>query len=278
MTTGPYILVRATLPTEAPAKRILKKPDNVLSKEPEALRCKRRTDSQGLHNILPRPQPAAVARRNERERNRVKMVNLGFETLREHVPNGKKNKKMSKVDTLRAAVEYIKQLQTVLQDENMDTNCASSSAAFNTIDFSAFSPSQSDFSHTNSGDQLSPAPSMSSDAFSESMSSEEEELPDLGPWFSWIYRRLFFYSRFVFKPVLPWQRRCVQWQNQSGSCSYGNNLTFCETRAACYCVQGLTDWLADLWSILLIYKLCSYLLTIPSGLLLRPLCSTYKES
>lgn len=199
MTTGPYILVRATLPTEAPAKRILKKPDNVLLKEPEALRCKRRTDSQGLHNILPRPQPAAVARRNERERNRVKMVNLGFETLREHVPNGKKNKKMSKVDTLRAAVEYIKQLQTVLQDENMDTNCASSSAAFNTIDFSAFSPSQSDFSHTNSGDQLSPAPSMSSDAFSESMSSEEEELPDLGPWFSWIYRRLFFYSRYAYK-------------------------------------------------------------------------------
>lgn len=196
MTTGPYILVRATLPSEAPAKRILKKPDNVLSKEPEALRCKRRTDAQGLHNILPRPQPAAVARRNERERNRVKMVNLGFETLREHVPNGKKNKKMSKVDTLRAAVEYIKQLQTVLQDENMDTNCASSnsSAAFNTIDFSAFSPSQSDFSHTNSGDQLSPAPSMSSDAFSESMSSEEEELPDLGPWFSWIYRILFFFT------------------------------------------------------------------------------------
>ncbi|XP_022293844.2 achaete-scute homolog 1b-like [Crassostrea virginica] len=185
MTTGPYILVRATLPTDTPAKRILKKPENVLSKEPEALRCKRRTDAQGLHNILPRPQPAAVARRNERERNRVKMVNMGFETLREHVPNGKKNKKMSKVDTLRAAVEYIKQLQTVLQGENMDTNCATnSSSAFNTIDFSAFSPSQSDLSHSHSADQLSPAPSMSSDAFSESFSSEEEELPDLGPWFS----------------------------------------------------------------------------------------------
>lgn len=53
----------------------------------------------------------------------------------------------------------------------------------------------------------------------------------------------YLFCRFVFKPVLPWQRRCVQWQNQSGSCSYGNNLTFCETRAACYCVQGLTDWL-----------------------------------
>ncbi|XP_062577064.1 achaete-scute homolog 1-like [Saccostrea cucullata] len=184
MTSGPYILVRATLPAEVPAKRIVKKPDNILSKEPEALRCKRRTDSQGLHNILPRPQPAAVARRNERERNRVKMVNLGFETLREHVPNGKKNKKMSKVDTLRAAVEYIKQLQTVLQDENMDTTSVSNSTSLNNFDFSALSPSQSDFSHCNSTEQLSPAPSMSSDAFSESFSSEEEELPDLGPWFS----------------------------------------------------------------------------------------------
>ncbi|XP_048768727.1 achaete-scute homolog 1-like [Ostrea edulis] len=185
MTTGPYILVRATLPSDVPAKRILKKPENVISKEPEALRCKRRTDSQGLHNILPRPQPAAVARRNERERNRVKMVNLGFETLREHVPSGKKNKKMSKVDTLRAAVEYIRQLQTVLQSENLDENSASnSSTSFNTIDFAALSPSQSDFSHCNSTEQLSPAPSMSSDAFSESFSSEEDELPDLASWFS----------------------------------------------------------------------------------------------
>lgn len=58
--------------------------------------------------------PTSVARRNERERNRVKMVNMGFATLRQHVPNGAKNKKMSKVETLRSAVEYIRQLQKVL--------------------------------------------------------------------------------------------------------------------------------------------------------------------
>ncbi|KAI1301369.1 Achaete-scute -like protein 1 [Halotydeus destructor] len=55
-------------------------------------------------------------RRNERERNRVKLVNMGFATLRNHVPSGAKNKKMSKVDTLRSAVEYIKELQTMLND------------------------------------------------------------------------------------------------------------------------------------------------------------------
>lgn len=58
--------------------------------------------------------PTSVARRNERERNRVKMVNMGFATLRQHVPNGAKNKKMSKVETLRSAVEYIRQLQRLL--------------------------------------------------------------------------------------------------------------------------------------------------------------------
>lgn len=55
-----------------------------------------------------------AARRNERERNRVKLVNMGFSVLRQHVPNGAKNKKMSKVETLRSAVDYIKQLQKLL--------------------------------------------------------------------------------------------------------------------------------------------------------------------
>ena len=44
-------------------------------------------------------------------------VNLGFAKLRDHVPEGKKNKKMSKVDTLRAAVDYIKQLQKLLDGD-----------------------------------------------------------------------------------------------------------------------------------------------------------------
>ena len=67
-----------------------------------------------LGYAIPPPQPAKVARRNARERNRVKQVNSGFEVLRVHIPVAAKNKKMSKVDTLRHAVEYIQSLQRML--------------------------------------------------------------------------------------------------------------------------------------------------------------------
>ncbi|XP_050295187.1 achaete-scute complex protein T4-like [Anthonomus grandis grandis] len=70
------------------------------------------------------PQPMAVARRNARERNRVKQVNNGFANLRQHIPNfiaqtfesgnGRGNKKLSKVETLRMAVEYIRSLEELL--------------------------------------------------------------------------------------------------------------------------------------------------------------------
>ncbi|CAL8291414.1 unnamed protein product [Boreogadus saida] len=67
------------------------------SSSPELLRCKRRLSFNGLgYSMPPQQPPVAVARRNERERNRVKQVNMGFQTLRQHVPNGAANKKMSK--------------------------------------------------------------------------------------------------------------------------------------------------------------------------------------
>ena len=58
-----------------------------------------------------------VARRNARERNRVKQVNCGFEMLRSHIPSAAKSKKMSKVDTLRHAVEYIQNMQKMLHEQ-----------------------------------------------------------------------------------------------------------------------------------------------------------------
>ena len=77
--------------------------------------CKRRIDFNP-------GKRASVARRNERERNRVKLVNLGFATLRDHVPNGgKSKKKMSKVDTLRSAADYIKYLKDLLDGQNPTT-------------------------------------------------------------------------------------------------------------------------------------------------------------
>ena len=60
------------------------------------------------------PVAPKVQRRNQRERNRVKQVNCGFEMLRAHIPTAAKQKKMSKVDTLRHAVEYIQSLQLML--------------------------------------------------------------------------------------------------------------------------------------------------------------------
>ncbi|XP_013776562.1 achaete-scute homolog 2-like [Limulus polyphemus] len=82
------------------------------------LGCTRRNPCGPVGYVLQPCRPAAVARRNERERNRVRLVNMGFATLRQHVPNGTKNRKMSKVETLRSAVEYIKQLQELLTDQD----------------------------------------------------------------------------------------------------------------------------------------------------------------
>ncbi|SPP88849.1 achaete-scute complex protein T8 [Drosophila guanche] len=72
------------------------------------------------------PMPQAVARRNARERNRVKQVNNGFALLRERIPEEVSeafeaqgagrgaSKKLSKVETLRMAVEYIRSLEKLL--------------------------------------------------------------------------------------------------------------------------------------------------------------------
>jgi len=61
---------------------------------------------------------ASVARRNERERKRVSLINRTFETLRDQLPAslwGHRNlAKVSKVETLRAAIGYIRTLEDLL--------------------------------------------------------------------------------------------------------------------------------------------------------------------
>ncbi|KAB7500649.1 Achaete-scute complex protein T5 [Armadillidium nasatum] len=66
-----------------------------------------------------------VSRRNARERNRVKQVSMGFAMLRQHVPQGNRKKKLSKVETLRCAVEYIKNLQSLLQENPVPLHTSS---------------------------------------------------------------------------------------------------------------------------------------------------------
>lgn len=61
-----------------------------------------------------------VRRRNERERTRVRNVNEGFERLRQHLPSmrNQKEKRLSKVETLREAINYIRYLQNQLSKED----------------------------------------------------------------------------------------------------------------------------------------------------------------
>ena len=72
-----------------------------------------------LGYAIPPPIPPKVARRNARERNRVKQVNSGFDVLRSHIPTAAKHKKMSKVDTLRHAVDYIRNLRKMLKEQDI---------------------------------------------------------------------------------------------------------------------------------------------------------------
>ncbi|XP_065222674.1 transcription factor Atoh1-like [Planococcus citri] len=66
-----------------------------------------------------------VARRNARERRRVQAVNGAFQRLRKVVPiEENKSKRMSKVKTLQLAIEYINQLQELLQLTTHHTNDA----------------------------------------------------------------------------------------------------------------------------------------------------------
>nr|XP_034825331.1 achaete-scute complex protein T3-like [Maniola hyperantus] len=74
-------------------------------------------------------QAASIARRNARERNRVKQVNDGFTALRKRLPaaivsalsGGARRgsgKKLSKVDTLRMVVEYIRYMERLIDESD----------------------------------------------------------------------------------------------------------------------------------------------------------------
>ncbi|XP_022111417.1 achaete-scute homolog 1-like [Acanthaster planci] len=61
-------------------------------------------------------EPHLVQRRNARERRRVQLVNDGFVRLRRKIPTEPRNKKLSKVKTLRSAINYILHLQETLNE------------------------------------------------------------------------------------------------------------------------------------------------------------------
>lgn len=129
---GEIIIVRkkhkVTSPNTISVTSLVRATDSVnssLSKRP-------RIRESGPEDASKTPTPLAVARRNARERNRVRQVNDGFAALRRHIPeevaaafenansNRGPNKKLSKVETLRMAVEYIRNLECLLNIGHAD--------------------------------------------------------------------------------------------------------------------------------------------------------------
>ncbi|KNC27272.1 Achaete-scute complex protein T8 [Lucilia cuprina] len=139
------------------------------------------------------PLPQAVARRNARERNRVKQVNNGFAALREHIPeevaevfenqgtNRGSCKKFSKVETLRMAVEYIRSLERLLGFDfptgSGQLNSSSGEESFSLIkdEFDAYSPTMEE----QFDDSLSHYDN--EEFFSSNTSQQQTQLPSSSP-------------------------------------------------------------------------------------------------
>ncbi|XP_061392231.1 achaete-scute complex protein T3-like [Musca vetustissima] len=106
-------------------------------------------------------QLPSVARRNARERNRVKQVNNGFSNLRQHIPQSVINalssggrgasKKLSKVDTLRIAVEYIRGLQELLESSENTSPNASTAAPTTSLNYDDSSNDGSNYGYSSMG-------------------------------------------------------------------------------------------------------------------------------
>lgn len=150
---------------------------NQLNRVSSTMSASKKAKMTYAHMAYTQTQPASVQRRNARERNRVKQVNMGFNNLRQHIPpdvvgqlsNGGRgaSKKLSKVDTLKMAVQYIQRLQGLLDDGEVDSLSASSSSTSSSVsNNSYYSPSPVQCSIQPppcSESSASPTPSYSSD-------------------------------------------------------------------------------------------------------------------
>jgi len=128
-----YDVTRCVSHPLKPAKKYRSEADA----DKEIVRCKRKLDFIADDVDAESPEPgrrragnsarrptASVARRNERERKRVSLINRTFEILRDQLPAslwGHRNlAKVSKVETLRAAIGYIRTLEELLASDDPD--------------------------------------------------------------------------------------------------------------------------------------------------------------
>ncbi|XP_041353469.1 helix-loop-helix protein delilah-like [Gigantopelta aegis] len=116
-----------------------------------------------------KPPPLSKYRRraaNARERNRMQEINVAFEALRNAVPNIdsemtecalQKNatSNMTKITTLRLAMNYIRALRQILgQEDDLGSDASSTrSTSISSGDESCLSPSDGDFNHSDSASE-----------------------------------------------------------------------------------------------------------------------------
>ena len=120
-----------------------------------------------------RPAPLSKYRRrtaNGRERSRMSQINTAFETLRRAMPGENVDeKKVTKISTLRLAMQYINELRIILgQEDLMSSSSSSSSTSSGSV--RSFSPAHSTGDSVDSGDsgQTSPIAGSSLDSEGES--------------------------------------------------------------------------------------------------------------
>ena len=63
---------------------------------------------------IPPPVAPTVAKRNARERSRVKTVNESYQALKARVPSAANAKRMAKVDIIKHTIEYIQELKNAI--------------------------------------------------------------------------------------------------------------------------------------------------------------------
>ncbi|KAA0184107.1 Achaete scute transcription factor [Fasciolopsis buskii] len=103
----------------APSIQSTSDPD-LLKLDPLCSPTNNRTDSKPKTNSQ-KTNTIRVSRRNERERNRVRLINLGFERLRAVVPR-QSGEQLSKISTLRKAIWYIEHLDRVLHEQSSSSS------------------------------------------------------------------------------------------------------------------------------------------------------------
>ncbi|XP_074661801.1 achaete-scute homolog 1a-like [Tubulanus polymorphus] len=190
-----------TTPTSTPLSSDSKRYKKVRNKE--LLRCKRRLDfnNNSGRSVPTKPLTPAVQRRNERERNRVRLINMTFATLRQHLPGSSNNgssspatvnngggghnlqrkQKMSKVDTLKSAIDYIKYMQELL-DENDAVDAAFRAGTVVPVQTTAYQrPAMLPLSPT-SMSVSSPGSESASDT--DNFLADEDDLLDFSSWFN----------------------------------------------------------------------------------------------